>query len=430
MSIHPRRPECQVRQSPLVGLADQDTQQPNLTRRPSTAAEPPPAEDRAATGSAAADPKQEAGPAAEVRQQAAAAADVKQEAAATAEVKVEEQEVATAEAAGGAQTAPTGDEQLASVEPPSDEQLVSRLRDLLKLADLSTVTERSLRRTLEGEFGVELAAKKPLIRAEIEKFLAEQDGEEGGAAEGAEQGGDDREAEHEEASGTSGRQRRRGGRAGGAALGCRLSPELAAFLEMDSCPRPQVVKKLWEYIKANNLQNPADRRQILLDDKLKTIFPGNSVSMFKMNKHLSKHCKVDDRDPVSDEEGEEGGSEEASDGEEDEEERQPRKRTKAAAAAPRAKPRKKDAAGGERKLGGFQKPVRVSDALAAWCGKTEISRPELTKFFYAYVNEHDLKDPSNKQFVLCDETLKHLTGEARLRAFGFQSLMKHHFLKD
>ena len=55
----------------------------------------------------------------------------------------------------------------------------------------------------------------------------------------------------------------------------------------------QVVKRLWEYIKANNLQNPEDRRQILLDDKLKTIFPGNSVQMFKMNKHLSKHCKVD-----------------------------------------------------------------------------------------------------------------------------------------
>ena len=41
-----------------------------------------------------------------------------------------------------------------------------------------------------------------------------------------------------------------------------------------------------------------------------------------------------------------------------------------------------------------------------------------------------MQDPSNKQFVLCDETLKHLTGEARLKAFGFQSLVKQHFLKD
>lgn len=64
------------------------------------------------------------------------------------------------------------------------------------------------------------------------------------------------------------------------------------------CPLPltppaQVVKLLWEYIRAHNLQDPANRRRILLDDKLKTLFPGESTDMFKMNKHLSRHCKVD-----------------------------------------------------------------------------------------------------------------------------------------
>ena len=55
----------------------------------------------------------------------------------------------------------------------------------------------------------------------------------------------------------------------------------------------QVVKHLWAYIKEKGLQDPKDGRRIILDDKLSTIFPGTSVNMFKMNKHLSKHCKTE-----------------------------------------------------------------------------------------------------------------------------------------
>lgn len=40
-------------------------------------------------------------------------------------------------------------------------------------------------------------------------------------------------------------------------------------------------------------QDPKDKRRILLDEKLSTIFPGKSVTMFTMNKHLSKHCKTE-----------------------------------------------------------------------------------------------------------------------------------------
>ena len=41
-----------------------------------------------------------------------------------------------------------------------------------------------------------------------------------------------------------------------------------------------------------------------------------------------------------------------------------------------------------------------------------------------------MQDPDNKQYVLSDGALKALTGESRFRAFGFQSLIKQHFLKD
>ena len=53
----------------------------------------------------------------------------------------------------------------------------------------------------------------------------------------------------------------------------------------------QLVKKMWEYIKANNLQNTADRREILLDENLKQVFKVNKFTAFSMNKYLSAHVK-------------------------------------------------------------------------------------------------------------------------------------------
>ena len=67
------------------------------------------------------------------------------------------------------------------------------------------------------------------------------------------------------------------------------SADLAAITGPDPLPRSQVVSKVWAHIKANNLQNPANKREILADDKLKKIFGADKCSMFEMNKHLSKH---------------------------------------------------------------------------------------------------------------------------------------------
>ncbi|WP_376092948.1 SWIB/MDM2 domain-containing protein [Roseomonas sp. CCTCC AB2023176] len=68
------------------------------------------------------------------------------------------------------------------------------------------------------------------------------------------------------------------------------SPDLAAVVGEGKMARGAVVSKVWEYIKANGLQDQKDKRQINADDKLKKVFGGAaSVSMFEMNKHLAKH---------------------------------------------------------------------------------------------------------------------------------------------
>ena len=69
----------------------------------------------------------------------------------------------------------------------------------------------------------------------------------------------------------------------------RPSAELAAVVGPDPLSRGEVVSKVWEYIKANGLQNPENRREILADDKLEPIFGAKKVTMFEMNKHLARH---------------------------------------------------------------------------------------------------------------------------------------------
>ena len=61
------------------------------------------------------------------------------------------------------------------------------------------------------------------------------------------------------------------------------------FLLVLQLPRPQVVKKLWEHIKANDLQDPSDKRQIICDEKMHAVFKQAKVDMFQMNKLVGNH---------------------------------------------------------------------------------------------------------------------------------------------
>lgn len=70
------------------------------------------------------------------------------------------------------------------------------------------------------------------------------------------------------------------------------SKELGAIVGTDALPRSQVISKVWDHIKANNLQNPENKREILADDKLKKIFGKDKCTMFEMNKHISAHVKA------------------------------------------------------------------------------------------------------------------------------------------
>lgn len=82
------------------------------------------------------------------------------------------------------------------------------------------------------------------------------------------------------------------GKAGGAFMKpLQPSKELGAIVGNDPLPRSEVVSKVWEYIKSNSLQNPANKREILADAKLEAVFGRKQVTMFEMNKYLAQHLK-------------------------------------------------------------------------------------------------------------------------------------------
>lgn len=67
---------------------------------------------------------------------------------------------------------------------------------------------------------------------------------------------------------------------------------LAAVVGAKPLPRTELTKKLWEYIKKNNLQDKKVKTNINADDKLKAVFNGKkTVSMFEMTKLVSGHLK-------------------------------------------------------------------------------------------------------------------------------------------
>ncbi|KAH8510815.1 hypothetical protein H0E87_008372 [Populus deltoides] len=193
----------------------------------------------------------------------------------------------------------------------SDSDLVTRLREILRRSDLDTATAGSIRRQLEEDLGVDLSEKKKFIREQIDTFLETFNGGEGksenvsenentendavgdeenendGVKEEEEEEEEEVETETKESKGSNktGKVRKRGG----FTKLSSLSPQLQAVVGVPELARTEVVKKLWAYIRENNLQDPKNRKKIQCDEALRAVFRVNSIDMFQMNKALSKH---------------------------------------------------------------------------------------------------------------------------------------------
>jgi chromatin remodeling complex protein RSC6 len=69
------------------------------------------------------------------------------------------------------------------------------------------------------------------------------------------------------------------------------SAQLGEVVGAKPLPRTEIVKKIWEYIRKNKLQDSKNRRMINADAKLKPIFGKDQISMFELAKVVNKHVK-------------------------------------------------------------------------------------------------------------------------------------------
>ncbi len=77
---------------------------------------------------------------------------------------------------------------------------------------------------------------------------------------------------------------------GGLAKPVQPDSVLAAVVGSEPLTRAALTKKVWDYVKKNNLQDAKDRRSINADAKLKPVFGGkDKVTMFEMTKLVNQH---------------------------------------------------------------------------------------------------------------------------------------------
>jgi len=247
---------------------------------------------------------------------------------------------------------------------PTDAQIRTKMEALMKTVNLNTMSTKQFIAALSDKFGgVDLSSKKKFIKVTITEILDAMGGDE-------EDDGDSSSSNDEEEAAT---KQKKGGGGGGGGLAAvkEISPKLSAFLGCGKhAARTDVVKGMWVYIRDNNLQDPNDKRQIILDDKMKGVFGKDveSFSMFTMNKYISPHIHpfkpLDLTPSAKKRKAEDGGG------------------------GGGGKKKKKEQ---KKKAPGMQAPYRLSDDLVAVVGKSVLPRPQVTQALWKYIRENDLQ---------------------------------------
>ena len=333
----------------------------------------------------------------------------------------------------------------------SDEAVVAAVRQYLaEVFDLDSVTLNSVKGALETKLGCDLGERRELLKQALREYIEsmqEPEEEELAAAVAAAAAGDGDDDDDEGLAGEGeGRSKRKrgsgkspggGGRKGGgfAAL-VTLSVELAEFTGETMLGRTEVTKRIWAYIKENELQNPKDRREILCDEKLSKVLKCKKINMMKMTAVLSKQM-------FSAKDLQEGRDDDSSDDEGAEADAAHQKKKAKAAEKKRAVVSKENAAakkkskssskvkkeGGGGKKTGFNVPLLLSPKLAALMGTPAMGRSEIVKQLWVHIRQHELQNPHDKREILLDAPLKAVFGVESMTMFSMNKLLVPHVSK-
>mmetsp|Transcript_16975 Transcript_16975/g.31237 ORF Transcript_16975/g.31237 Transcript_16975/m.31237 type:complete len:490 (+) Transcript_16975:111-1580(+) len=210
-----------------------------------------------------------------------------------------------------------------------------------------------------------------------------------------------------------------------------LSRELAAIVGFAEGSQKEIVRKIWSYIKSNNLQNPENSGELICDDRLLKIFDRSIVHLFNLKTYLKHHMSL--RDPLP-HESTEPGLDEVDLLDPDARESHAataialKKRSEARKTATKgAQTKAKKAKSSSVAQGGFGKETLVmSPVLREFLGEDNLTRPQIVKALWAYIKLHNLQKPSNRKNIACDDALKRLFHRDEVTMFNLNRFLTVH----
>uniref|UniRef100_A0AAV1UIY3 DM2 domain-containing protein n=1 Tax=Peronospora matthiolae TaxID=2874970 RepID=A0AAV1UIY3_9STRA len=328
-------------------------------------------------------------------------------------------------------------------------QLTQAIRVILKNADLEQLSRRMIRKQLETQFRADLSSYKDVINATILETIEEQQAEE-------EQEDDEEEPEpseeDEDANDDEQRARRKKSTpvkkkktkketpkkkrkrktededgkktaVGGFNAELCLSPELARVVGAARMARPQVVKALWAYIREHNLQDPNNKKSIILDDTLRAVFQRESFTMFSMNKFVKRHVRKPDDLPPG------GWSQIPRDGVSSDEDTEVKPKKKAVKRKKKTTSTEEGDNDSKTKTHAFNVELSLSPELASLVGTDLMARPQIVKALWAYIHEHELQDPQDKRTILLDDKMQRVFQRDSFTMFSMNKFIKRHARK-
>ena len=293
---------------------------------------------------------------------------------------------------------------MASITLPSDEAIKEAIQNLLGQVDIETMGMKSFIKLLSSNMGnVDLQPRKDYIKQVLTDAINER--HDPSEEEGDDQEQDDDDLEDEDDDDEVVLSAPSPSKGGGLAQRKQISPQLAEFLGKGSqMARTDIVKDLWNYIRTHNLQNPENKREILLDAAMERVFGCKTFTMFTMNKYIGAH--VEPFKPVD---------------------------LTPTPAKSRSATKRKSTNGGKspkkRKVG-TQPPYRLSEALQAVVGTDILPRPQVVSKIWTYIKENNLQNEKDKREILCDSNLKQVMGgKDKISMFQMNVHISNHLIE-
>jgi len=325
---------------------------------------------------------------------------------------------------------------------PTDEMIRQAIVDILPTVDLATTGVKKFRKLLKRHFSdggsggggdnVDLSTRHDFIQKTLTEVINNMDNDKEEDAEEEEEDvdnnssdddddGDDDDNDDDDGPSTPTKKKQN---KGGYNAPKEISNALATFLGRGKeMSRPQIVKYLWEYIKEHSLQNPNNKREILLDDKMKTVFGCDMFTMFAMNKYISAHTHpfhpldlttnknktssntIVTPSPISG--------------------KRSSRNTRVNVSRPQTIQNQK-----KKRKTGTQPPYRLSQALVDVLGKEILPRPQVVSGLWVYIKANNLQNPQDKREIICNDELSKIFGnKKKVTMFSMNKYITPHLIE-